>query len=247
MIQKIKMLVKKIIFPNTYSSDAYIKYLKRCGIKIGDNCYVWSPNHTFIDVQRPETLIIGNNCKITQGVTILSHDYSISVAKQKYGEHIGTADVTTIGDNVFIGINTIILMGSKIGNNCIIGAGSVVCGSFPDDSVIAGNPAKVVSTLEDYYEKHKKKAYMKAKVYFNCFRKQHNRIPTIEEMGNAFAWLYLPRTKETLETYDSFFRLSGDNYEKTVQDFMSSAGMFENYEQFCGSIYKNVEDEVTEK
>lgn len=247
MIKKFKMLIKKMIFPNTYSSEVYIKYLKKCGIKIGENCYVWSPNHTFIDVQRPETLVIGNNCKITQGVTILSHDYSMSVAKKRYAEHVGTAEITSIGDNVFIGINSIILMGSKIGNNCIIGAGSVVCGSFPDDSVIAGNPARVVSTLGKYYTKHKKNAYMKAKLYFECFKKQHNRIPTVEEMGNAFAWLYLPRTKETLEMYDSFFRLSGDDYEQTVEDFMNSTGMFENYEQFCNSINESLEDELIEE
>ena len=50
-----------------------------------------------------------------------------------------------MGNNVFIGTNCIILLNTKIGNNCIIGAGSVVRGQFPDNSVIIGNPAKVVS------------------------------------------------------------------------------------------------------
>ena len=53
-----------------------------------------------------------------------------------------------IGENVFIGVNAIILKGSKIGNNCVIGAGAVVSGEFEDNCVIAGNPARVVRRLE---------------------------------------------------------------------------------------------------
>ena len=50
-----------------------------------------------------------------------------------------------IGNNVFIGINCIILSNTTIGDNCIIGAGSVLRGHFPENSVIAGNPAQVLS------------------------------------------------------------------------------------------------------
>lgn len=187
----INPLLKRVLFPNTYSSAAYIRYLQKKGVKIGDNCYIWSPNHTFIDTQRPETLTIGDYCKITQGVIILSHDYSISVAKRKYHEHIGNMGHTVIGDNVFIGMNAIILMGSRIGNNCIVGDGAVVSGSFPDDSVIVGNPARVVCSLEQYYLKHKTKEYEKAKEYYCLFKQRHKRAPSIEEMGNDFAWLYV--------------------------------------------------------
>lgn len=49
-----------------------------------------------------------------------------------------------IGENTFVGMNCIILKGTTIGKNCIIGAGSVVHGSYPDNCVIAGNPAKII-------------------------------------------------------------------------------------------------------
>ena len=49
-----------------------------------------------------------------------------------------------------VGMKSIILMGSQIGNNVIIGAGAVVSGNIPDNVVVAGNPAKVVCTLDDY-------------------------------------------------------------------------------------------------
>ena len=58
-----------------------------------------------------------------------------------------------MGDNVFVGAITTILPGVQIGNNVIIGAGSVVTRSIPDNMVAAGNPAKVICSLEDYKSK----------------------------------------------------------------------------------------------
>ena len=52
-----------------------------------------------------------------------------------------------IGDDCFIGMNSIILKGTTLGNNVIVGAGSVVHGKFPDNVIIAGNPAKIVKHL----------------------------------------------------------------------------------------------------
>lgn len=233
LLKHLKAMIKRIAFPNTYSSGAYITYLKKCGVDIGEHCYVWSPNHTLIDIQRPETLHIGDYCKIAQGVTVLSHDYSISVAKRVYHENVGNCAKTVIGDNVFIGMNAIILMGSKIGDNCIVGAGAVVSGTFPDNSVIAGNPARVICSLEVFYNRHKSREISEAKGYYQALLRKHNRRPKIEEMGNAFAWLYLPRTQESVDRYKGFFRLSGDNEAETIEDFLKSKPAFSGYEEFC--------------
>ena len=156
----IKRFLKRIIYPHMYSSKAYIKFLRKKGIDIGSNCIIWSPTQTFIDLQRPEMLHIGDYCKITQGVTILAHDYSTSVTRKVFHEHFGNASPTHIGNNVFIGMNSTILMGSQIGNNCIIGAGSIVTGTFGDNLVIAGNPAKVICSLDTFYERRKNKSYL---------------------------------------------------------------------------------------
>lgn len=59
-----------------------------------------------------------------------------------------TAKPIVIGDNVWIGLNAIIPKGTEIGDNCIVSAGTVVKGKFPANSVITGNPAKVVKTLD---------------------------------------------------------------------------------------------------
>ena len=62
-------------------------------------------------------------------------------------EKIGTRPIE-IGKNCFIGCNALILKGTRLGDNCVVGAGAVVCGEFEADSVIAGNPARVIRKLQ---------------------------------------------------------------------------------------------------
>lgn len=73
----IKNLLKRIIDPNHYSSEAYIQYLRNSGVHIGEKTIVYAPRHTSIDIQKPHLISIGSYCKITTGVIILAHDYSI--------------------------------------------------------------------------------------------------------------------------------------------------------------------------
>ena len=105
---------------------------------------VYSAKNTTIDETSLQHIFIGDNTQITAGVIILAHDYSYSVLGNIYGELPRQQKDTIIGKNVFIGMNSIILMGSNIGDNVIIGAGSVVTKNIPDDSVAVGNPAKVI-------------------------------------------------------------------------------------------------------
>ena len=105
---KIRNIINRIIYPKTYSSEIYIKNLKKKGILIGENCYIYAPYTVNIDVARPWLLSIGNNVVITKGVSILTHDYSHTVIRKKYGENIGDAQPVTIRNNVFIGMDSII-------------------------------------------------------------------------------------------------------------------------------------------
>ena len=128
-------------------------------------------------------LEIGEYCKITAGTIILTHDYSRSVIRRVYGEIVGEGRKTIIGDNVFIGMNSIILMGSHIGNNVVIGAGSVVSGIVPDNVVVAGNPARVVCSLDEFYKKRKSQLLPSAVECVNAFYDHYNRYPKIAETG----------------------------------------------------------------
>ena len=93
-------------------------------------------------------VMIGDNVHISSGVKIYSHDhdcYSITHS----GKSIPIVETTEIGNNCWIGASAIILSGVKIGNYCVIGAGSVVTHDVPDNTLAAGNPAKIIRVIED--------------------------------------------------------------------------------------------------
>lgn len=118
--------------------------LKKRGIKVGENVDI-------INSRIDNYTEIGNNVTITTA-TVLTHDGSTYkfLGKSKIGKVV-------IGNDVFIGLGSIILPGSIIGNKVIVGAGSVVSGKVEDNSVIVGNPAKKICTFDEYIAKHKNK------------------------------------------------------------------------------------------
>ena len=111
-------------------------------MKIGDNCFINNVNFS----TEPYLIEIGDHVAIAAGTDFITHDGAIWC----FRDEIENADVfgkIKIGNNVFIGNNCTILPGTTVGDNCIIGAGSVLRGRYPDDSVIIGNPAKVVMKM----------------------------------------------------------------------------------------------------
>lgn len=227
--------IKKNLFPGRISSAEFTRYLNRKGIEIGKGTHFFDPQSTTIDVQRPWMLHIGQYCKITSNVVILCHDYSRSVLRRVYGEVIGEARETFIGDNVFIGIGSTICMGSCVGNNVIIGAGSVVSGKIPSNSVYAGVPAHFVCTLDEYYEKRKSKTVEEAKLYAKRFHEKYGRYPTEKEMG-PFWQLFMPRDIKTLKDKEIFTKLSGDSEEEILDAFLKTKPEFSSFDEFLRTI-----------
>ena len=205
---------------------------------MGKGLFFFDPPRTIVDVQRPWMLSIGEYCKVTQNVTILAHDYSRSVLRRKYGEIIGEAKVTFIGDNVFLGAGSTVCMGAKIGNNVIIGAGSVVIGEIPDDVVVAGTPARVICTLDEYYERRKARTVSEAILYAKRFYNKYNRYPNEREMG-PFWQLFMPRDIGIIREKSIFTKLSGDNEDEILDAFLKTEPVFGSYEDFICSVKEN--------
>jgi carbonic anhydrase/acetyltransferase-like protein (isoleucine patch superfamily) len=121
------------------------------GVNMGKGNDIASP---FWDAAEPYLIEIGNNCQITKGVKMYTHGGAHAVRYiYPYFDCFGKVK---IGDWVYIGNNALIMPGVTIGSHVIIAAGSIVTKSFPDNVVIAGNPARVVSTIDDFVEKNKK-------------------------------------------------------------------------------------------
>lgn len=112
---------------------------EHCGIS-GSTIYAW------------DSIKIGNHTRIGANCKIIDNDFHPVELEYRHKalnkEYTHRAPIT-IGSDCFIGMNSIILKGTTLGNNVIVGAGSVVHGTFPDNCIIAGNPAKIIKKLDE--------------------------------------------------------------------------------------------------
>lgn len=228
----LKKILRKIIYRNKASSEDYVKYLKNLGCIIGEGTKFFVPQKCTIDVTRPWLINIGKNVQITEGVTILTHGYDWSVLKGIYGEILGSSGKVTIGNNVFIGMKATILKGVTIGNNVIIGANSLVNKDIPDNVVVAGNPAKVIMSIDDYYKKRQKRQLDEAVESCVEYYKKYNEWPNKKFM-REFVWLFESRdiNVDNDEVFSEIGKLVG-NYETTKKHFYKTRGKFKNYDEF---------------
>lgn len=106
-------------------------------------------NCTIIDVAKVK---IGDNCQFAPNVSIYTAGHPIHPAARNSMYEYGIG--VTIGDNVWIGGNTVIMPGVHIGSNTVIGAGSVVTKDIPDWVVAAGNPCRVIKQITEEDKKY---------------------------------------------------------------------------------------------
>lgn len=155
-----RTIIKKVIYLNVdLYMKVYVKYLRDVGISISGQPKFISPD-VYFDGNNYKKIIIGDNVTISREVMILTHDYSITTALASLGKvikrHEGElyfSKSITIGDNCFIGARVSLLPGTTVGNNVIIGACSVVKGNIPDDSIVVGNPCKVIANTKKWTQK----------------------------------------------------------------------------------------------
>lgn len=168
------------------SSANYISYLRRKGLSIGTNCYFQAPESITVDVSRPYLVEIGDNCRFLKNFTLLTHDSVTKVFGNIYHDFLPSSGKVFIGNNVYFARNCTVLKGVTIGDNCIIGYGSTVTRDVPSNSVAIGCPAKVICSIEDYYEKRKKQSLEEAFELARIIYKKSGRRPKVEEMWEEF-------------------------------------------------------------
>lgn len=156
-------VIKNIVYRlrSEESTDRLIKF----GLTVGDNFI--RQEKTIIDQSHCWLIRIGSNVTLAPRVHILAHDAS---TKRALGyTRIGLVD---IGNNVFIGASTTVLPGVRIGDNVVVGANSVVSKDIPSNSVVAGNPARVICTYDDYINR-KRKEFMKVPYFDDDYTLQN--------------------------------------------------------------------------
>lgn len=150
-----------------------------------------------IDSSYPFLIEIGDDVGLSTDVTILAHDNSLK-------RFIGIAKLgrVKIGNHVMVGAKSTILANVQIGDNVVIGAGSVVTKDIPNNSVAAGNPARVICSIDDYIAKYKK------------------RISEDNLLGREYTPLALnEEKKERIKTLckHGFCYMKSENYDKINQ------------------------------
>jgi len=121
------------------------------GVKIGRNCRIYGCSPKMWGSE-PFLVRIGENVFITDDCAFVTHDGGTLILRKNIPDLEITAPIN-IGNDVYIGIRSIILPGVSIGNRVIIGAGSIVTKNIQDNSVAVGAPAKVIKTVDEYLKK----------------------------------------------------------------------------------------------
>ena len=139
-------IIKNLYWQLVASPEAYAKHI---GVNIGKNNLIGKGHWS----SEPYLITIGSHCQLTN-CKIFTHGGGQSI--RHLHPDFDTFGRVTIGNMVYIGSNALIMPGVTIGDNVLVAAGSVVTKSIPSGYVVAGNPAKKICTIEEYYERNKK-------------------------------------------------------------------------------------------
>ena len=151
-----------------------------------------------------------------------------------YDDYVASSGRVKIGNNIYFGRDVTVLKGVEIGDNCIIGIGSLVTKDIPANSVACGTPCRVVCGIEEYYKKRKQLQYEEALYYGKSIEARYNRPPVITDFTEEWI-LFFRETdfdkypemhsiidKRLGKSYDTFFKHQEDNIQfNGFDDFLA--------------------------
>lgn len=123
---------------------------------------------------------------MNRNFVLLTHDWVTKVFIESGREFLPSSGRVRIGNNVSFGQNVMILKGVTIGDNCFIGAGSIVTKDIPANSIAVGIPCRVVMSLNDYYEKRKEECVSEAIEYAKSIKERFGRTPVVTDFWEEF-------------------------------------------------------------
>ncbi|PBN41251.1 hypothetical protein SxD43FB_22890 [Sphingobium sp. D43FB] len=124
------------------------RFGRRVGVKIGTDCRILSSNFG----TEPFLIEIGNRVTVSSNVTFLTHDGASWLVRDEKGRRYIYRPLK-IGSECFIGANSTLMPGVEIGDKVIVGAGAMVTKSVPSGSIVAGVPARIIGSYEDFHRR----------------------------------------------------------------------------------------------
>lgn len=129
-----------------------VAYARSLGVTVGSGCRLIATTVASWGSE-PYLITLGDRVLVTAGVRFVTHDGAVWPFRREHPRIDRVAPIE-VGDDCFLGLNSIVLPGVTIGSESVVGAGAVVNRSIPPRSVVAGVPARVVCTIDDYWRKH---------------------------------------------------------------------------------------------
>lgn len=221
MLRKVRFeiidrLLKRI---NILQESEYLSFLRYFGIFIGEATYI-SPG-AIIDSTRHSLVSIGNQCYVNSGFKMLTHDFVAGVIRHVYGEFINSSGRVTIGNNVFIAAN------------------SLVTKDVPGNSIVAGSPAKVICTLDEYRQKRLMCNEEEALDYARSIWERFHRNPKVDEFYEEFS-LFVDHENEKEYTQLPILQQLGGKVEYSFWK-KNNKRKYRNFNQFLESSFKSYE------
>ncbi|WP_431144815.1 acyltransferase [Pseudomonas alvandae] len=155
---KLRRLLKVFTAPfNMLHAALYpVAYAKKIGVEIKGNVTIYGSSYDMFSTE-PYLVTLGDNVFISIKAKFVCHD-GATLPFRKDIPDLELAGEIKVGDNVFIGMGALVLPNIKIGNGCVIGANAVVTKDVLDGTIVAGNPARVISTTEDFLVRAQEKS-----------------------------------------------------------------------------------------
>lgn len=153
MSARVLSLIRKLprILDPVYAKAFPEQYARRIGVRVKGRLHIYGSSFGMFGTE-PWLITLGDNVHITKQVEFVAHDGGTLILRGEVPDLEITKPIV-VGDNVYIGIRSLIMPGITIGSNVIIGAGSIVTRDIPDNSVAVGVPARVIKSIDEYRAK----------------------------------------------------------------------------------------------